>query len=147
MFIISVGRVGLSQTTPFYVNLTWPKGLTYICRNPVLGLKLSDKSCAEFSHYIAESEREKIRKKISQASYISVIFDGSVDRSVQESEIVYIRYCYKGRIFVNFSTVKNIPGGDSESIAHAMIDGMKILCGDNYGEKIVATETDGTSSN
>ena len=67
MFIISVGRVGLSQTTPFYVNLTRPKGLTYICRNPVLCLKLRDKSCAEFSHYIAESEREKIRKKISQA--------------------------------------------------------------------------------
>ena len=27
-----------------------------------------------------------------------------------------------------------------------MIDGMKFLCGDNYGEKIVATGTDGTSS-
>jgi hypothetical protein len=97
-------------------------------------------------HYISESEREKIRKKISQASSISVISDGSVDCSGQQNEIVYISHCYKGRISVNFSTVKNIPRGDSESIAHAMIDGMKFVCGDNHGENIAATGTDGASS-
>ena len=93
--------------------------------------------------FLNQSVKRLERKYHKIALFLSFISDGSVDCSVQENEIVYISYCYKGRIFVNLS---NIPRGDSESIAHAMIDGMKFVCGDNHGKKIVATGTDGASS-
>lgn len=106
---------------------------------------LTNHSASEFSGFIAEAARNKLRKDIKDCRFLAVISDGSTDASYQEAEIVYVRTCDKGNIKVNFSLIKNVPRGDAATICEVMKDGMKNLAED-YSEKLVATGTDGASS-
>ena len=62
----------------------------------------SDKSAAEFCHFIAEAERFRIRKYMAGVKFVSAITDGTTDSSYQRAEIVYIRACHHGKISVKW---------------------------------------------
>lgn len=51
----------------------------------------------EFIHYIAEDERRKMRARLSDGKFISVMSDGSLDSAVMEEEMVYVRSASDGR--------------------------------------------------
>ena len=90
----------------------------------------TDKAAPEFASFIAESERNKIREKISCAKFVAGISDGSTDSSHQEAEIVYCRCCHSGNISVFFSLVKNSPKADAEPIAKIILAGVENLAKD-----------------
>lgn len=56
----------------------------------------SDKACARFAPYIAESIRDDILESLRDARALSVMFDGATDCSVSEVEIVYSRVLKNG---------------------------------------------------
>lgn len=51
----------------------------------------SDKACARFAPYFAESIRDDILESFRDARALSVMFDVATDCSVSEVEIVYCR--------------------------------------------------------
>lgn len=51
----------------------------------------SDKACARFAPYIAESIRDDILESFVMLEALSVMFDEATDCSVSEVEIVYCR--------------------------------------------------------
>lgn len=102
----------------------------------------SDKSAAEFSSSIAEAERVRIRKYLSNAKFMAAISDGSTDSSYQEAEIVYVRSCQSGNVSVNFSIVKNVPKGDAKNISQVILEGVKNL---TDTDKLVGFGTDGAN--
>jgi len=104
----------------------------------------TDKKAAEFAASIAEAERVRIRKYMSDAKFVSVISDGSTDSSYQEAEIVYVRTCKAGVITVNFSFVKNVPKGDAANISNVMMEGVQNFVED-YSSKLIAAGCDGAS--
>jgi hypothetical protein len=104
----------------------------------------TDKKAAEFAHFIAKAENDKIAQGMKDVRFISAISDGSTDSSYQEAEIVFIRHCHNGEINVNFSLVKNIPKADADSISKVIMSGLKKF-DDDYAKKIVACGTDGAS--
>ena len=105
----------------------------------------NDKSAIEFAKFIAEAERDRIRKYIENCNFVSVISDGTTDCSYQEAETVLVRACCKGEINVFFSLVKNVPRGDAETICKVLVSGLEHLCHD-FKKKLVGTGTDGASS-
>ena len=50
----------------------------------------SDQQCREFSHYIAEVERQKLIKLFKESPFVSLVVDGSTDSSVTEQELLYL---------------------------------------------------------
>ena len=53
-----------------------------------------DKSLAEFDHYIAEAERVRIQKSMSDVKFVYATRDGTTGGSFQEAEIVYVLTCH-----------------------------------------------------
>nr|XP_006818603.1 PREDICTED: zinc finger protein 862-like [Saccoglossus kowalevskii] len=61
------------------------------------GLKLGENyvnshGCTEFMEHIASTLRKDISKEIETVNFISVLGDGSTDKSIIEQEIIYVRY-------------------------------------------------------
>lgn len=52
----------------------------------------NNKQCKEFIHYIAQSVKEDVVADIKASEFVSVLLDGSTDRSDVEECIVYVRY-------------------------------------------------------
>ena len=105
----------------------------------------TDKAAKNFTYYIAETERNRIRNSLSKSKFISVISDGTTDTSYQEAEIVYVRSCNHGTISVYFSEITNVQKADASTLCDVMLKGAKNLCS-QAESKLVATGTDGAST-
>lgn len=62
----------------------------------------NDKSCATFAGIIAETEREKTREILKDASFLSVTCDGTSDFTGEEYESLFIRVSRKGSVEERF---------------------------------------------
>ena len=59
-----------------------------------LGLSYKTKnSAAEFTHYIAKSQRQLFVQSVSAVSFYSILMDGSTDAGNVENELVAVQYC------------------------------------------------------
>ena len=47
----------------------------------------------EFTHYIAESQRLQLRRKLKDAKFYSAMIDGSTDAGNIDDELVMVQYC------------------------------------------------------
>ena len=61
-------------------------------------------------------EREKVKYKLEQANFITVLSNGSTDVSAIENEIVYARYSVKGQIENNFIGILFVEKADAKGI-------------------------------
>lgn len=61
-----------------------------------------------------------------------------------EQEIVYTRFCKKGKVEVHFVGIQNVEKADGESIAQA-INAMMQRVSEEWQAKLVACATDGAS--
>jgi hypothetical protein len=79
-----------------------------------------DKACASFVKAIAEHERLKIEKRIGEASFLSIMSDGSQDVSVLENEIVFVRTVQKGVSETFFVGLIHVPKANARGIFNAL---------------------------
>ncbi|XP_032364193.1 zinc finger protein 862 [Etheostoma spectabile] len=114
------------------------------------GLKIgetytNDYQAKEFIHYIAEDERRKMRARLSDGKFISVMSDGSLDSAVMEEEMVYVRSASEGKAKVDFVGVKAVSKPDATNIAEAVCSIMESGVSTDWKNKLVAITTDGAS--
>ncbi|XP_032362926.1 zinc finger protein 862-like [Etheostoma spectabile] len=114
------------------------------------GLKIgetytNDYQAKEFIHYIAEDERRKMRARLSDGKFISVMSDGSLDSAVMEEEMVYVRSASEGKVKVDFVGVKAVSKPDATNIAEAVCSIMESGVSTDWKNKLVAITTDGAS--
>ena len=50
-------------------------------------------SARNFIHYIAESQRQQLRSKLSTCHFFSMLMDGSTDKGKVENELFVILFC------------------------------------------------------
>uniref|UniRef100_A0A1A8R1W9 Zinc finger protein 862 n=1 Tax=Nothobranchius pienaari TaxID=704102 RepID=A0A1A8R1W9_9TELE len=89
------------------------------------GLKIgetytNDHQAKEFIHYIAEDERRKMKTRLLDGKFMSVMSDGSLDSAVMEEEIVYVRSASEGKVQVDFVGVKSVSKPDAANLAEAV---------------------------
>lgn len=105
----------------------------------------NDYQAKEFIHYIAEDERRKMRERLSDGKFISVMSDGSLDSAVMEEEMVYVRSASEGKVKVDFVGVKAVSKPDATNIAEAVCSIMESGVSTDWKDKLVAITTDGAS--
>lgn len=98
----------------------------------------------EFTHYIAEVERQDISEMLKKTKYLSIMSDGSTDSAVKEEEMVYVRWSEKGKIFTRFVGIKSVKKADAETITRTIRSIMGGVCED-WESKLVALATDGAA--
>lgn len=64
---------------------------------------LNSKRAKDFTDAIANVQLNDIYEQLQEASYTSIMSDGSTDASVTEVEIIYVRVCIKGEIKVRYN--------------------------------------------
>ena len=104
----------------------------------------TDKQCSNFVKAIASIERDNILNKIRQVRFISVLMDGSSDRSIQENEIVYVRTYHLGEMnhyFVGLIHVRKADTAMRTALTFESSETEEIM------KKIVAFTCDGASVN
>ena len=99
----------------------------------------------EFIHYIALEERRKMKARLSECKFISVMSDGSLDSAVIEEEMVYVRSASEGKVKVDFVGVKAVSKPDAMNIAEAVCSIMETEVSTDWKNKLVAFTTDGAS--
>ena len=95
----------------------------------------------EFIHYIVEDERRKMRARLSEGKFISVMSDGSLDSAVMEEEMVYVRSAGEGKVEVDFVGVKTVSKPDATNIAEAVCSVMDSEVSTDWKNKLVALTT------
>ncbi|CAM1313436.1 Uncharacterised protein r2_g2398 [Pycnogonum litorale] len=89
-------------------------------------------------------------KDLCQAPFYSIITDGTTDASVSEAEIMYVRYCCKGKIATRFLALRNVAKANSENLTTIIEDTVKEIGGitdANLYAKLVGFGADGASVN
>ncbi|XP_045921378.1 zinc finger protein 862-like [Micropterus dolomieu] len=104
----------------------------------------NEKQAKEFMHYIAEVERNNIRGNLKNTKFLSIMSDGSTDSPVKEEELVYVRFCHKGKIESKFVGINAVEKADAAHISKAISDIMEGVC-DEWESKLVALGTDGAA--
>ena len=144
---ISCGHHDCPNTSIFiYVFLV----IIYFRVDRKKGLKIgetytNDYQAKEFIHYIAEDVRRKMRARLSDVKFISVMSDGSLDSAVIEEEMVYARSASEGKIKVDFVGIKAVSKPDATSIAEAVCNVMESEVSTDWKSKLVAITTDGAA--
>ncbi|XP_045548900.1 zinc finger protein 862-like [Salmo salar] len=95
-------------------------------------------------HHIAEVERNNIRENLKNPTFLSIMSDGSTDTSVKDEELVYVRFCHKGKIELKFVGIKSVEKADGAHISNAISAIMEGVC-DEWRSKLVALGTDGAA--
>jgi hypothetical protein len=65
----------------------------------------NNKQCKEFIHHIACCVKESIVADIKPSGFLSVLLDGSTDRSETEEIIIYVRYINDGSLKESFLVI------------------------------------------
>ena len=83
----------------------------------------TDKKCREFVDYIAEDIINKlVVAKIDDDSFISILADGSTDKSNTEQEMIYVCMLQENKPVTQFVTLVSIPKANAENITAEIID-------------------------
>lgn len=113
---------------------------------------LNNNSCKEFTHYIAEANRQKLVTTISNAQFFSLLIDGSTDKSNNDNELLMVVWCNpngtdeKIHTQIQFLNVDR-PEGLLQSLKHGLQSlGIHDLSGAAC-KKLVGIGTDGASTN
>lgn len=56
---------------------------------------INPKQARVFTQYLAEQIHLEVSKQVLSSRYISVLVDGSTDRSTTEKEVLYVKYLHK----------------------------------------------------
>jgi len=112
----------------------------------------NDKSCKEMIKSIVAVEYLAIKKLVSEAKFLTVMSDGSVDVSVIENEIVYIHFASKGVTHSFFVKVIHCGTANAIGIYNAIMQALKSLESPDHSlqdvqNKLVAFAGDGASVN
>lgn len=108
----------------------------------------NDKQAQIFIKFIAEVERIKLRNKLSDTKFVSLISDGTTDSSITEAEIVYIRYSKCGKINSHLVGVENVRKADAVSIKRAIEKQVVSNLGlemEEFNKKLVGFGSDGAN--
>jgi hypothetical protein len=100
--------------------------------------------------YIAEAERLNLASELSAAPSYSVMTDGATDLSVCEAEIMFVRYCNKGKLSNRFLALCNLDRANAENIAKVVEDSLTKVGGipdEDLYNKVVGYSADGESVN
>ncbi|KAM9433090.1 zinc finger protein 862-like [Salvelinus alpinus] len=89
-------------------------------------------------HHITEVERNNIRENLKNTTFLST------DSSVKEEELIYGRFCHKGKIESKFVGIKSVEKADAAHISNSISAIMEGVC-DEWGSKSVALGTDGAA--
>ncbi|KAG5273476.1 hypothetical protein AALO_G00151730 [Alosa alosa] len=84
----------------------------------------NDHSCSTFIQSIAQTMSDELKDKIKSARFFSIITDGSVDRSVQDQEIIYITFLDNGLPVNNMVNLVTLQHANSQGILDAIISGL-----------------------
>lgn len=108
---------------------------------------LNDKSFRVFVEAVAMSVRESIRTEIESSRFVSILCDGSMDSSIIDNEIVYLRYITTDGPKVRFVGSMQVGKADAKSIVDAMPRACSLngLNWDDLTSKMVALGSDGAS--
>ncbi|KAJ8017475.1 hypothetical protein HOLleu_45094 [Holothuria leucospilota] len=110
---------------------------------------LSDKQCKEFIDHIAADILEKnVTTQLNDDCFISILADGSTDRSNTEQEIIFVSMLNNNRAVTQFVTLASVPQANAENIAKELIvtltDKLKLK---NWKNNLVSCCFDGASVN
>ncbi|KAJ8034319.1 hypothetical protein HOLleu_21102 [Holothuria leucospilota] len=110
---------------------------------------LSDKQCKEFIDHIAADILEKnVTTQLDDDCFISILADGSTDRSNTEQEIIFVSMLNNNRAVTQFVTLASVPQANAENIAKELIvtltDKLKLK---NWKNNLVSCCFDGASVN
>ena len=109
---------------------------------------LNDKACHEFIKCIAEDLLERNASHIKEDSFISILADGSTDKSNTEQEIIYVTMLKAGRPVTQFITLYSVPNADAEHLTEALKETMteKLKLRD-WTQNVICCCFDGASVN
>ena len=57
---------------------------------------INPKQARVFTQYLAEQIQLEVSKQVLASRYISVLVDGSTDRSTAEKEVLYVKFLHQG---------------------------------------------------
>ena len=106
-------------------------------------------SCKEFIVSMAEVARGEIESKLTEASFISIMADGSTDISTVENEVVYVHFSVKGVVHCYFLGMIPCENGRAQGIYQAIISSLNFehLSTDDVLKKVVSYVGDGAAVN
>ncbi len=82
---------------------------------------MNDKSCKTFIDCIAADLLEsKVVSALNPDCFISILADGSTDRSNTEQQIIYVTMLQNNKPVTQFVTLTNVPKANAENIATAL---------------------------
>ncbi|KAI4802491.1 hypothetical protein KUCAC02_020325 [Chaenocephalus aceratus] len=126
---------------PKLVNLHFKNGLN-------LGITYkNDHACQTFIDNIAKTMNKSLEEKIKAARFFSIMSDSSVDRSVQDQEIIYVTYIENGLPVNVMLTMVTLQHANSQGILDAIMSGLHQagLSEDDLKAKLVGFGCDGAS--
>ena len=80
----------------------------------------TDRAAAVFVDFIAESMKLPLKECLMKVKYYSVLQDGSTDTSVNEQELIYVLFLYKGRPILKFLSIENPPVADAQHLVECV---------------------------
>jgi hypothetical protein len=110
----------------------------------------NDRAGRKFTSYIAEAERLNLASELSATPFYSVMTDGTTDSSICEAEIMFVRYCNKGKLSNRFLALRNLDRANAENIAKVVDDSLTKFGGitdEDLYNKVVGYGADGASVN
>ena len=110
---------------------------------PGSGMYRNDKQAATFVHYIAEVEKSALEKELHASPFVAIICDGSTDSSVQEQELMMVRYTSKLDVRTKFFAIGSVARPNARNITDCITDACSTY--PNVKEKIIALGSDGAA--
>ena len=101
-----------------------------------------------FAGYIADEIRSKTASLVKKSDFISILADGSTDRAVVESEIVYVNVIEDGSVRSHFVGLAELGSADAVGVLSAIdivIEKSLNLPPDQWRKKLVGFGSDGAS--
>ena len=126
---------------PKLVNLHFKNGLNFG------NTYKNDHACQTFIDNIAKTMNTSLEEKIRAARFFSIMSDSSVDRSVQDQEIIYITYIENGLPVNVMLTMVVLQHANSQGILDAIMSGLHQagLSEEDLKAKLVGFGCDGAS--
>nr|XP_057918161.1 zinc finger protein 862 [Doryrhamphus excisus] len=105
----------------------------------------SDNACRRFIPFIFETLKKPQLQNIQNARVISVLADGSTDKSTVEQELVYIRYILDGEPVSQFLSIEEVNNGNAQGILQSIegaFDRYNLM---DWKDKLVGFGSDGAA--
>lgn len=107
---------------------------------------LNDKGARQFIKYIAETMRTDLKSQLSKIEFFSLMADGSTDKSVMASEIIYICYLHEGEPKCNFISLTECQNEKASGIKSGIVTVLNEFI-PNWEKKLTAVCFDGANVN